>query len=220
MDGLNTGYAALLLEQYLDNPAAVPPEWRALFEAAPPELLYHWHDYPDGARRSSPVAMGGVTLRWFLDAAWTPTREIEPRLRRLNVVVAGVAIAIATIAVAVRLAQPESKLLSAWPDEAANAVAATAGPDGRVLADDLHSDWLLWRRPDLTGRVAYDVRFELLRERQLAALQTFRDGHGSTSFVAPYRVLTFASESDASRLAGRGTVTYRAPGFVVVRRGR
>src|ERR1700751_3296210 len=39
MDGLNTGYAALLLEQYLDNPSAVPPEWRALFEAAPPELL-------------------------------------------------------------------------------------------------------------------------------------------------------------------------------------
>jgi len=39
MDGLNTGYAALLLEQYLDNPASVPPEWRALFEAAPPELL-------------------------------------------------------------------------------------------------------------------------------------------------------------------------------------
>ena len=39
MDGLNTGYAALVLEQYLDNPAAVPPEWRALFESAPPELL-------------------------------------------------------------------------------------------------------------------------------------------------------------------------------------
>src|SRR5579864_6941329 len=39
MDGLNTGYAALLLEQYLDNPAAVPPEWRALFESAPAEEL-------------------------------------------------------------------------------------------------------------------------------------------------------------------------------------
>ena len=39
MDGLNTGYAALLLEQYLENPSAVPPEWRAVFEAAPPELL-------------------------------------------------------------------------------------------------------------------------------------------------------------------------------------
>jgi 2-oxoglutarate dehydrogenase E1 component len=39
VDGLNTGYAALLLEQYLDNPAAVPAEWRALFESAPETLL-------------------------------------------------------------------------------------------------------------------------------------------------------------------------------------
>src|SRR5438067_10101358 len=39
VDGLNTGYAALLLEQYLDNPSAVPSEWRALFEDAPEELL-------------------------------------------------------------------------------------------------------------------------------------------------------------------------------------
>src|SRR5579864_3664105 len=39
MDGPNTGYAALLLEQYLDNPSAVPPEWRALFESAPAEEL-------------------------------------------------------------------------------------------------------------------------------------------------------------------------------------
>ena len=34
VDGLNTGYAALLLEQYLENPSAVPSEWRALFESA------------------------------------------------------------------------------------------------------------------------------------------------------------------------------------------
>ena len=40
MDGLNTGYAALLLEQFLDNPTAVPAEWRELFESAPPELLH------------------------------------------------------------------------------------------------------------------------------------------------------------------------------------
>jgi 2-oxoglutarate dehydrogenase E1 component len=39
VDGLNTGYAALLLEQYLENPAAVPSEWRALFESAPARLL-------------------------------------------------------------------------------------------------------------------------------------------------------------------------------------
>ncbi|HVA30548.1 MAG TPA: 2-oxoglutarate dehydrogenase E1 component [Gaiellaceae bacterium] len=39
VDGLNAGYAALVLEQYLDNPAAVPAEWRALFESAPADEL-------------------------------------------------------------------------------------------------------------------------------------------------------------------------------------
>jgi len=39
VDGLNTGYAALLLEQYLDNPGAVPEEWRDLFESEPGVLL-------------------------------------------------------------------------------------------------------------------------------------------------------------------------------------
>ena len=39
VDGLNAGYAALVLEQYLDNPEGVAAEWRALFESAPPEEL-------------------------------------------------------------------------------------------------------------------------------------------------------------------------------------
>jgi len=39
MEGLDAGYAALVLEQYLENPAAVPSEWRSLFESAPEELL-------------------------------------------------------------------------------------------------------------------------------------------------------------------------------------
>ncbi len=39
VDGLNTGYAALLFEQYLENPTAVPSEWRVLFESGPGQLL-------------------------------------------------------------------------------------------------------------------------------------------------------------------------------------
>ena len=39
VDGLNSGYAALLLEQYLDNPSSVPSEWRDLFESAPETVL-------------------------------------------------------------------------------------------------------------------------------------------------------------------------------------
>jgi 2-oxoglutarate dehydrogenase E1 component len=39
VDGLNTGYARLLLEDYLEDPDAVPPEWRALFESGDSELV-------------------------------------------------------------------------------------------------------------------------------------------------------------------------------------
>jgi 2-oxoglutarate dehydrogenase complex dehydrogenase (E1) component-like enzyme len=39
VDGLNAGFAELLLEEYLGNPDAVPAEWRALFESGADELV-------------------------------------------------------------------------------------------------------------------------------------------------------------------------------------
>ncbi len=39
VDGLNAGFAELLLEEYLGNPDAVPAEWRSLFEGGAAELL-------------------------------------------------------------------------------------------------------------------------------------------------------------------------------------
>src|SRR5919202_1603873 len=36
---VNSGYARALLEEYLENPEAVPPEWRSLFESGDGELL-------------------------------------------------------------------------------------------------------------------------------------------------------------------------------------
>jgi len=39
VDGLNAGYARLLLDEYLENPDAVPAEWRALFESGNGELV-------------------------------------------------------------------------------------------------------------------------------------------------------------------------------------
>ena len=39
VDGLNSGYASALLEQYLENPDTVPGEWRALFESGSSELV-------------------------------------------------------------------------------------------------------------------------------------------------------------------------------------
>jgi 2-oxoglutarate dehydrogenase E1 component len=39
VDAVNSGYARALLEQYLDNPEAVPSEWRALFESGDGDLI-------------------------------------------------------------------------------------------------------------------------------------------------------------------------------------
>jgi 2-oxoglutarate dehydrogenase E1 component len=39
VDGLNDGYARALLDEYLENPEAVPSEWRALFESGESGLV-------------------------------------------------------------------------------------------------------------------------------------------------------------------------------------
>src|SRR5262245_31755815 len=39
VDGLNAGFAKALLEEYLENPAGVPDEWRKLFESGDSELV-------------------------------------------------------------------------------------------------------------------------------------------------------------------------------------
>jgi hypothetical protein len=50
--------------------------------------------------------------------------------------------------------------------------ATRSDPTLRVLSDDHYADWLLWRDPSLDGRLANDVRFELLSDAQLTALQS------------------------------------------------
>jgi 2-oxoglutarate dehydrogenase E1 component len=47
VDGLNTGYAQDLLEEYLENPDAVPSEWRHLFESGSSDVVAN---YPGLAR--------------------------------------------------------------------------------------------------------------------------------------------------------------------------
>ena len=56
MDGLNAGYAQLLLDEYLENPEAVPSEWRRLFESGDPALLA---GHPGLARLVEALGNGG-----------------------------------------------------------------------------------------------------------------------------------------------------------------
>ena len=56
-----------------------------------------------------------------------------------------------------------------WPERAGRGGARRrpAIRTSRLWATDGTADWLLWRIPDLRGRIAYDVRFELYDERAL-----------------------------------------------------
>lgn len=158
-----------------------------------------------------------VTLPRLLDVLLGPPAPLTSGLRRLNLGLSTVALAFALVVLAVTLAQPTSGLLGGWPRAGADAVARAAGPDGRVLADDSHSDWLLWEEPQLVGRVAYDVRFELFTDAQLARVRSFRSGT-EPSVGAGYRVFSFRNASDRKLARVRGRVVYRNADFVVVSR--
>jgi hypothetical protein len=110
----------------------------------------------------------GLSLPRLLDAAW-PACPPTSAVRRTNVVLAAVTVIAAGVVVGLQTARPPS-WLEPVPAAAAAAVAHAAGNDGLVVADDTHADWLLWHEPSLAGRIAYDVRFELLDRGELAQL--------------------------------------------------
>lgn len=161
-------------------------------------------------------AVSGPAL---LDAAWRPAVIEATARRRFGLRLAMGLAAVGVLALAARLAEPESTLLGSWPTAGAEATAQAAGTRGLLLADDLHSDWLLWEHPDLTGRVAYDIRFELLGARHFASLDAFRTAGVTDRFTAPYRVLTFSDRYEAARAARLGAKTiFRSATLIVMRR--
>ena len=97
-----------------------------------------------------PAALDGVLTSKDVDA---------PRVNRMISLAALGGLALALVAF---VARPASWFVSDWPEQRVEAVrAATRDPGSRVYATDGTADWLLWRIPDLRGRLAYDVRFEL-----------------------------------------------------------
>ena len=82
------------------------------------------------------------------------------------------------------------------------AEAAAADPHLHVFADELYADWLLAKDPALAGRVAYDIRFELLDPTQLEALYASRKETGPDwqRATAGYGLLVLDPVSDAGAI--------------------
>ena len=165
-----------------------------------------------------------VALPRLIDAAWHPNSELTPALRRVNLLLASSALGAVLLVCVVEFSRSPAWFTRNSPPAAAAAVAAAAGATGTVLADDEHADWLLWLQPSLTGRVAYDVRFELFSSRELQAIELIH--HGSHPIwrrcASQARVVTFDGPKDeeAARrervLAPGSRTIFHSPTFVAV----
>ena len=114
-----------------------------------------------------------------------------------------------------------------WSAGAARVAAEAARSTNRpaaVWSSGLASDWLLWKEPSLRGRVAWDVRFELLTGDELREIVRFNDNRGNwRQTLAAYPILVLDREREAEQLRelrrdGGTRVIYADRSTVVLRR--
>jgi hypothetical protein len=110
---------------------------------------------------------------------WSPQAPMRSRLRPVLVLfaLAGAA-AIGILAAGVTTA----KLEHPWPTSEGEAVARAAAldPSLRVVTQESYADWLLWTFPSLRGKIAFDIRFELLGARGLKDVVVMEGAAGPT----------------------------------------
>lgn len=159
-----------------------------------------------------------ISVPGLLESVWPSRTAPAPPIRRINLAVSSVALVTAVVVGALAFAHVSGRLDRLLPPADAAAVATAAGPDGIVLADDEHADWLLWLQPSLASRIAYDVRFELFSGRELRELVLLH--HASRSVWLrcgrAARVVTFATPGD-ERAARRERVLAPASRTIVGR---
>jgi hypothetical protein len=174
----------------------------------------------DAVRNTAWIGLVALAvLPQLLDRLRTPA--VEPRqLNRILSVTIVCLVVISVVGVAVK---PVSWFTNGFPPAAARAATNAAGPKGRVFAVNDYADWLLWSRPELTGRVAVDARFELLSTAQVKRLVRFEPMAGNwLRATRGYRVFVVSRDSKAllralvRRLPAR--VVFRSPQIVVLRR--
>jgi hypothetical protein len=127
--------------------------------------------------------------------------------KTVKTALAAAAIAAVSVAGAAAASRPDSWLTSSiYPAAAANAVGAAAAtdPTARIYSDVRYADWLLWKRPELAGRIAFDARFELLSSKELEQLYRLQNRLTPqwTAAVADHRLVVLPR--------GQGSATAQA----------
>ena len=134
----------------------------------------------------------------LLDGAWP---DEAPRRRRLNL-----GLALTGIALAIGIGVWASPRADGWVDRSYPTTLAAAVTRLRSLTGELRSssneqyaDWLLNQDPALTGRIAYDIRFEVIGGRELDRIVAFRREIGANwqATVQPFGLVVLSERSDA-----------------------
>ena len=185
------------------------------------------------------ILMGLQTMRmvvWFalvalmllpaaLDGVLKPNTAAM-RYQLLNRALIAVSIAgVLTTLVAVS-ARSNSWLGRDYPPQALDAVRRVelAHPGVKLFANEQYSDWLLLKVPELRGRIAFDIRFELVSKQRLIQLvNARRQVEGWRRTVAPYGLFVLKKGPDSllakGLLRSRGARRlYRGHGVIVISR--
>jgi hypothetical protein len=184
----------------------------------------------DAIRNTSFVALAAlIVVAVSLDAAITQRLSGQIRMRpRVNRALAIGTISVLAVAATAAAARPGRAFESVRLERVSKIVSSAASADHslRVLADQKSADWLLWRDPSLGGRVAFDVRFELLSAATLRRLQRLYLAAGTDwkSAAHGYGLIVLDAKDDplstrAFLAEPRRRVLYDDGTFVVILRG-
>jgi hypothetical protein len=163
----------------------------------------------DAVRNMAWVSLTALAvLPQLIDGLLRPAPGRRPLNRLLAIPVLTVVV-VSFIAVAIK---PMQWFTRSLPRAGAAAASSAAGAEGSVFATARVADWLLWTRPELSGRVAFDARLELLSTSQLQQIAQFQTLAGNwLRSVQGYRVFVL----DRNSLVLAPTLVQRLPARVV-----
>ena len=150
-----------------------------------------------------------------------------PPLRSVGRVVSLLAVLGLVIATIAGGLTTDRRVADSWPTAAAVPVrAALRDPATRVYPTDRFADWLLWTLPELRGRMAFDIRFEVYTRAQMVDNVRFNGESGKDwkRVANGYRIITLDNIDKPSHLADLlaepgARVVYRNNAITVVDRG-
>ena len=175
----------------------------------------------DAVRNMAWVSLTGLAvLPPLIDGLLRPT----PGRRPLNRLLAFPVLTVLVVSVVSVALKPAKWFTHDYPSAGAASTSSAAGRDGRVFATTTFADWLLWARPELAGRLAFDARLELLSASQLREIAGVQARAGDwLGNVRGYRAFVLDRSSESAleqslieRLPAR--VVFSSRQVVVLRR--